>query len=109
MTRSALSSTLRRGGEVLGLPFIFPRDFAFGVAFALPTKARFPISRWEPVPPAMYSIPSLRTMIRFSNSLAAQGGREPIHKVEDELHPSGSVGLTMHEYRTRRTVPCSGR
>ena len=47
MKRSALSSTPRRGGEGLGLLllFLFPRDFAFGVAVAcaLPTKARLPI------------------------------------------------------------------
>jgi hypothetical protein len=38
MTRLSLSSTPRREGEIL--LFLFPSGFDFGVAFALPTKAR---------------------------------------------------------------------
>jgi hypothetical protein len=47
-------------------PFVgaFAVAFGFGVAFALPTKARLPINRaMEPhllVPPAIYSIPVLQ-------------------------------------------------
>ena len=42
-----------------GFVFPLPQGFGFGVAFALPTKARlFNRCRWDtPVPPAMYSIP----------------------------------------------------
>ena len=100
MTRSALSRTRRRGGE--GFDFLFPGGFAFGVASAWPTKARFPILGWKLVPPAMYSISaSGGTTIAASNSRTLAGGREPNHKVEDQLHPSGLAGLTLHANRIR--------
>jgi hypothetical protein len=68
--------------------FVFVLALAF--ALAAPTKARLSILRWGLAPPAMYSIPPRGgTMIAASNSLALEAGREPIHKVEDPLHPSG--------------------
>jgi hypothetical protein len=47
-------------------------------------------NRWVGVGPTSHVFdPHAETMICSSNSLAAEGGREPIHKDGDRLHPSG--------------------
>src|ERR1043166_9909018 len=85
MKKSAESrhTLAERKDGLLFLTFLLLEFFDVAVALAAPTKARLSILRWGLAPPAMYSIPPRGgTMIAFSNSLAFEGGREPIHKVD---------------------------
>jgi len=106
MTRSASVNGKRAHfGAGMGVCFYPSRSFCFSAAVrCCRPRLAFPIIGWEPVPPAIYSIPLRGTMISASNSLALKGGRGPIHLLEDQPHPSGVTGLPLHANRIRGVV-----
>jgi len=67
----------RRGGE--GFDFLFPSGFDFGLAVALPTKARFQSLSGNGPTSHVFNPAYGRTMIKDSNSHSSVGGRAPIH------------------------------
>src|ERR1019366_94106 len=62
--------------------------------WAMTDQDSFPtIPRWFGLPPTIYSVVKVQTMIAFSNSLTLKGGRAPNHDIDGVASTSGYHGL----------------